>query len=85
VDTIWSWLAVAFWAAVVVGVVVRGARARRRGGSALEGARVALDGADRVQAVVLARPDTGPVLHGSTGPVPELTVDHVDPLDGRPG
>ena len=72
---------IALATAVVVGVVVRGVRARRRGGSATEGARIALDGADQVQGVVLARPDTGPVRYGGTGPQVELTVDHRDPLD----
>ncbi|WP_087509507.1 hypothetical protein [Cellulomonas iranensis] len=80
-DIVQTVAVIALATAVVVGVVVRGVRARRRGGSAAEGARIALDGADRVQDVVLARPDTGPVRYGGNGPQVELTVDHRDPLD----
>jgi hypothetical protein len=75
---------IAFWTAVVVGVVVRGVRARRRGRSGFDGARIALDGADQVQGIVLARPETGPVTYGGTGPAVELTVDRRDPLDEGP-
>lgn len=75
-----GWVVLAFWAVIVVGVVVRVLRSARRGGLRRGLAPVA-DGVELAQDIYLSRPRP-PVTYGDDGPDLTLVDDRPEPDPG---